>query len=116
MKGREIVEEMTGRAKEAQCFIKWWRRENDFVDYELVEKFARDIQEDQEFAGYELLDVEQMWQVLHSQIGNRIRRETRTKGEFLVWDRKDGRTEECLFTPGSVMAIFDVETKGDVID
>jgi len=116
MKGSEIVKELAGQNGEDKCFIRWWRRENDFVDYELIENFTRDVKPDQEFSGYDLLDLEEMWSVLQEQAGARVRREHRTKGEFLVWDRKDGKTEECLFTPRTVMSVFDVETKGNVVD
>ena len=116
MKGSQILRELKERDIGDKRFIKWWRRENDFVDYELIEHFTRDVSEDQDFAGYELLDTEQMWQALQGQAGERVRREKRTQGEFLLWEKEEGEVQECPFTPKNVIAVFDAETRGNVID
>lgn len=64
MTGREIVKEIGTNRKSDQTFIKWCRKENDFADYELVDRFLASAGTSDEYAGYELLTMEQMWEVL----------------------------------------------------
>jgi hypothetical protein len=113
MRGREIVEQLQGRSQD-KCFIKWWRRENDFSDYELIENFLADVRPEQEFADYRLLSLEEMWAELQKVGADRVRREKRTKGEVIVWEGGGG-SRECPFTGDSVLSIFDVETRGNVV-
>jgi hypothetical protein len=119
MKGSDVVRDLAGQ-KTDRRFIKWWRKENDFVDYELVDDFLADARQEQEFAGYELLDLQQMWETLRRAVPGRVAREKYGQREVIVWSRmaEDGTMKEevCPFTPESVMTIFDVETRGNVLD
>ena len=36
MRGREIVAALNERRTEQHCFVKWWRKEEDFLDYDLI--------------------------------------------------------------------------------
>ena len=120
MKGSEVVHELTGQDTGERCFIKWWRRENDFVDYELVDSFIEQARTDQDFAGYELLNLQQMWETLQRSTAGHVTREKRGQREVIVWTHREAsgkeNTEVCNFTPQTVMAIFDVETRGNVLD
>jgi len=120
MKGSEIVKELRDNKVDQQNFIKWWRRENDFLDYELVAKFLEDVEPNQEFGGYEVLGLEEMWRHLQKIAPERVKREKRGNREVVVWTREaeDGTesTQVCDLTPRNLMAVFDVETRGNVVD
>lgn len=119
MKGSEVVRELAGLPTDRR-FIKWWRKENDFVDYELVDNFLNSIGLEQEFAGFELLDLEQMWETLTRAVPDRVSREKYARREVIVWEHIAGdgtaRTDVLPYTAESVMQIFDAETRGDTLD
>lgn len=118
MTGSEIVRELDKIRTPGQCFIKWWK-ENNFADYEMVQTFRENVAPDQEFAGFELLDLRQMWDALERMYPDSVSLETRPSGECIVWRHDSGAgemvVEECPFTPESVMMIYDIETRGKVI-
>jgi hypothetical protein len=120
MKASEIIIEIRKNKVDEKNFIKWWRKENDFVDYELVETFISTTNPNQEFAGYEILDLQGMWETLQSATPQRVTREKRGHKEVIVWrhlaDDGTEKTEVCSFSPLNVMSIFDAETRGDVVD
>lgn len=118
MNGRQVREEIGMRRDGSTRFIKWWRKENDFVDYELLDKFLKRLDINQEFSGFELLDMEEMWQTLKTWAGDKVSREHRTHGDMIIWHKETPgvvEVEELPFTPDAIMVIFDVETKGDTI-
>ncbi len=117
MKGRDILKELKKTRDPSLGFIKWWRKENDFVDYELIENFLRDAREDQDFAGYELLTKEEMWRILKEVRPEGVELDKRRGEEVILWDRAGGKDAQvCPYTAASIMTIFDVETRGNVID
>ena len=119
MRGSEILSEIEQLPDSGKAFIRWWRPENDFADYELIDDFRRRTSGTQEFGGYELLDVEEMWQRLEKLDPKRLARQKRTKGEFIIWKHATGDggvvEDTFSFSPESVMAIFDEETGGDTL-
>jgi hypothetical protein len=121
MKGQELRDRIRQERRETQFFIKWWRREHDFMYFELIDDLLAQVTDDQEFEGYELMDMEQMWAHLQKIEPEHLSRERRTHGEMIVWKRSDPKqeggekTEVCPFTPKNLMTIFDVETRGMVI-
>ena len=120
MKASEIIRELRANKVDEAGFIKWWRKENDFVDYELIETFFNTTEPNQEFGGYEVLDLQGMWETLKHTTPEHVEREKRGHKEVIVWRhrRDDGSetTEVCTFSPQSVMSIFDAETRGNVIE
>ena len=120
MNGKEIRSQVNQQRKAEHCVIKWWRKENDFVDYELVDRFLETCKPDEEFAGFELLNLEQMWEVLAATTVDRMEREPRRGKEVVVWRRQVGQGyrdfREFPFAPGPLMQVFDEITKGNVID
>ena len=100
-------------------FIKWWRRENDFVDFELIERFLG-TKKLVEFEGYELLNKDEMWEELQLWQPQGLRHGKSTKGEHIEWQYTDKRgqphTYSCPYTAHNIMVIFDKITQGDTIE
>jgi hypothetical protein len=118
MTGEEIRTAISLQKGADSHFIKWWRKENDFVDYELLDKFLGRLEAGQKYSGFELLDLEQMLEVLQRWPSVKVSFEHRTHGDFIHWEHKEhGRTtvEELPFTAASLMYVFDSETRGDTI-
>lgn len=117
MKEETVLDEVNRQRSPDHRFIKWWRREHDFLNFELLSEFEAHGEEGINLLeGFELLDTEEMWEELHRRFPDRVSREKRTKGEFLVWHRPDRETRECPFTPENLITIFNSETRGVVID
>jgi hypothetical protein len=116
MEASELLEKIEAQRREGDQFIRWWRKENDFVDYELIDRFLQRFDDSQVPDGFELLDIETMWQKLKDRVGERVVREKHKQGEMIVWTRPDRQAETCVFNAETIMAIFDEETGGDVIE
>lgn len=119
MRSDEIIRGIVQGRREGKSFIKWWRIENDFTDYELLDSFIEHAGSGDEFAGYELLDTEQMWTELKRWKPSGLKRHRTVHGEQIEWQRKSAggtlNTETRPFTPEAIMEIFDEETGGDVL-
>ncbi|SNB45304.1 hypothetical protein [Geobacter sp. DSM 9736] len=118
MKGYEITRELRERRTGNDQFIKWWRKENDFLDYDLIDRFTTNFRDSEEIYGFDLLDTEEMWNEVKKICGNRVTRITRDGSDYLSWQppRPGKQRQECLFTPQSLINIFDAETKGNPVD
>ncbi len=115
MTSTEIARQIREQRTSDMQFICWWRKEEDFLDYELIDRFLESAGQNLEVGGYELLTTEQMWERLEKVCGKRVMK-TQKAGEALIeWDTKGG-TRTCPYTPKSMIEIFDVETKGNVVD
>ena len=118
MRGSELREAIKRRRNDQTHFIRWWRKENDFVDYELLEPFLRRLDDGLEFSGFELLDIGEMWQTLRRWVPDKVNHEQRIHKDVIVWKREQGSgfmTEELPFSAESIMHIFDRETGGDTV-
>jgi hypothetical protein len=118
MRGREIYSTLEKLRTDEHRFVKWWRKENDFLDYDLIERFIKNAETSEEIDGFDLLTLDEMWDELKRVGGSRVNLRHDPKGDSLEWvhEGKEGtHTEVCAFTPESVMHIFDVETRGNPI-
>ena len=119
MRRGDIVQAIEKGREEGMLFIHWWRKENDFSDYELCDSFVRNADSSHEIGGFDLLNLEQMWDVLTRWKPTGLKRYRSGRGEMIEWQRKgaDGTLERetCALTPETVMYIFDYETRGDVV-
>lgn len=118
MTGDEIKTAITLQQDANTHFIKWWRKENDFVDYELLDSFLERLEPGQKFSGFELLDLDQMYEVLQRWPKVKVSLEHRTHGDFLRWQpsgQDQGPVVELPYTAASLMHVFDSETRGDTI-
>ncbi|KIH76476.1 hypothetical protein SAMN05660860_01575 [Geoalkalibacter ferrihydriticus] len=116
MNGLDIAQGIERTRTDKDKFIRWWRSENDFVDYDLIDRFLDNAREEDEFEGFELIDTETMWETLTSKVPDRVRREKHKDGELIVWERPGKEDQTCPFSAESIMTIFDVETRGNVIE
>lgn len=119
MRKNQILRDIARGKEQGLEFIKWWRLENDFSDFELVDTFIKNADCYHEIADFELLDKEQMWEILKRWKPSGLRRRKTARGESIEWQHltKDGQkhTYTCPYTARSIMSIFDAETGGDTI-
>jgi len=120
MSGREVVRAVEATKTPDHRFIKWWRKENDFTDLELIDTFIAGVGSSDEIGGFELLDMDQAWRLVTRLCPDRVSRRTFDRHEEIIWDRKgkDGalRSYRCDFSPEFLLKIFDVETRGNYVD
>lgn len=122
MTGAEVVERIMRERTADKQFIRWWRREEDWLDYDLVDRFIKNANPNEEIGGYSLVTMEEMWdQVMKLTGPDRLRREPREGSDVVVWKRqpeaKGGEREyTCLYSPESLINILDVETRGNLVD
>lgn len=119
MTGREVLKKITESRSPEQFFVKWDRKENDFTDYDLIDRFVKNLSGSEEFEDVELLTMDEMFSKIKSLTGERVRIIKANAGENVEW-RHEGKsgvtTQTCSYIPETLMTIFDVETKGDTID
>lgn len=120
MRGYEIVKEMRDTGGSKRCFIKWWRKENDFADYELVDTFLANLRPEDEFAGYELLTMDQMWVELRHRAPRRVELGRSHGTPVIRWQHMipgEGTVREEIlpYDAPSLMAVFEEETHGDTL-
>jgi len=119
MTGKDLFKQLEQQREDQHHFIKWWRKENDFVDIELIDSFYESAKAGDQYEGFELLDMEQLWTIVRKQCGERVTRMMKDGQEILRWERLDKgekRVISCSFAPEFLMQIFDVETKGNYIE
>lgn len=118
MSRREITKTINGMRRENHMFVKWWRKENDFLDYDLLDRFMMNGEPGEEIEGVELLTMDDMWHEVKRIGGKRVNLVHDTKGDSIEWTHrvKDTvRTDHCAFTPPALLAIYDVETGGNPV-
>jgi len=119
MKGTEIVKSFDERLTEKHCFVKWWRKENDFLDYDLIERFVKNTSANEDIGGIDLLTMDDMWNEVKRVGGTRVKLVHDRSGDKIEWivkGKKGTRTKVCNYTPKSLLTIFDIETGGNPVD
>lgn len=119
MKGYEIRQSLSNKETDTRCFIKWWRKENDFADYELLDQFLDHLVPESEFESFELLTMEDMLAELRRYASTRVWMEKRKGSKLLHWQHtgRDGALREDIYrySPKVLMALFERETHGDTL-
>ncbi len=115
MKESELLRELREQRTADQVYIKWWRKEEDWLDIDLIDRFVAETGTNREISGYELMTTAQMWDVLKKVCGNRVAREKKNGNELVLWTRK-GEQRSCPLSPESLLEIFDAETRGNYVD
>ena len=119
MRGREIIAALNERRTDNHCFVKWWRKEEDFLDYDLIDRFVENTGGAEEIGGIDLLTMDDMWNEVRRIGGSRVTLLHEKDGDRVEWAHvgKTGlRKNICAFTPETLMEIYDVETKGNPVD
>ncbi|HBA87342.1 MAG TPA: hypothetical protein DCZ75_04930 [Geobacter sp.] len=123
MKGYELVKLINSEkgAHPDRVFIKWWRKEEDFVDFDLVGRFLQNLNDGAEIGGFDLIDQDEMWRTLQNRCGGRVHKEQRDGDWVLRWTPPKGvKVEEKLseypYTPESLLKILDAETDYNYVD
>lgn len=115
MKESDVMKELREKRLTDQVFIKWWRKEEDWLDFDLIDRFVADSGKNQEIGGYELYTMDQMWNELKKVCGDRVAKGKKNGQDVVQWTRK-GQERSCPLIPESLLEIFDAETKGNYVD
>ncbi|ACM22073.1 hypothetical protein Geob_3735 [Geotalea daltonii FRC-32] len=115
MTGLEAVKAVKERRTEKDRFVRWWRKEEDFLDYDLIERFEAESSGTEEIGGLDLLSMEDMWSVVKKVGGTRVNLVHDTGGDRIKWAHK-GKEDVCSFTPENLLTILDAETRGNPVD
>ena len=123
MQGYELVKEIEKErsAHADRIFIKWWRKEEDYIDFDLVARFLETLDYSSDIAGFELIDQDAMWQTLASRTNGRVTKVQRDGRWMLLWTppvgvETDITCTECPYTPEMLLKILDAETNDNFVD
>ncbi len=113
MTGKDAVTRIATERGGGHQFIKWWRKADDVVDYDLVDRFVARARPDEVVDGFELLDLEGLWEVLLSLDPDKLVRVKQGGEEFIQWSWQGPgggeRTSIYPFSPEGIMTLFDEE-------
>ena len=123
MQGYELVKEIEKEknAHSERIFIKWWRKEEDFIDFDLVSRFLENLNYASDITGFELIDQDQMWKVVQSRARGKVTKVQRDGRWMVLWSPPEGaETEltctECPLTPENLLKILDAESGDNFVD
>ena len=119
MRAHDIIKTLEERRDANYRFVKCWRKEEDFLDYDLIDRFLENTKGTEEFGGIDLLTMDDMWNEVRRIGGTRVKLLHDKNGDKVEWVHKGKtglKTNVCAFTPETLMEIFDVETKGNPVD
>lgn len=120
MIAHEILDTIKVQRKPGDVFIKWWRKEEDFVDFELIDRFLVDARPDETLDGFALIGMDDMWEELKRFGGERIAKTQKSGEPYVEWLPPDKTAFEdrryLPYVPETLLDIFEVETGGDYID
>lgn len=120
MKGYDILDKIQKNRLPEHVFVKWDRKENDFVDYDLIDRFIDNLSGDEEMADVNLLTMDEVWSEIKRLVGDKVKIVRTNTGESVEWAHKGKSggvtTQTCPYTPETLMTIFDVETRGNPIE
>ncbi|MBU5611976.1 hypothetical protein [Geomonas azotofigens] len=123
MKGYQLVKEIR-EAKGAhpdRVFIKWWRNEEDFIDFDLLDRFLQNLKEGEKIDGFELINEDEMWRTLEARCQGRISKVKRDGDWVLQWTPPPNRKVEEVqteypYSAESMVKILDSETNYNYVD
>jgi len=123
MQGYELVKEIEKErsAHPDRVFIKWWRKEEDFIDFDLLTRFLENLNYSSDISGFDLIDQDQMWRAVESRTNGRVTRVQKNGDWVLLWTPSKGletdvTCTECPYTPDMLLKILDAETRDNYVD
>jgi hypothetical protein len=119
MRGFDIISTLNDRRTDKHCFVKWWRKETDFLDYDLIDRFVENTKGTEEIGGIDLLTLDDMWNEVRRVGGSRVTLLHEANGDRVKWTHKGKtgvHTNVCAYTPETLMQIYDIETRGNAVD
>jgi len=119
MRGLELMRRLEGEAATDHPFIRWWRPENDFLDYDLLDHFRSSLGKEDEYGGFELLTMNEMWNELRRVAGDRVEHYRTTKrGDVIEWrhlEMNGMMTDIFPYTADAMLTIYDAETRDNPV-
>lgn len=113
MTGTEAVAQVRSRRGKEDCFIKWWRNHDDFVEFELIDQFLGRVAADGIVDGFELYDLAGMWRLFLDLNPDQLALVTSEGTELIQWTWRDAEGRERLssypFTPLGLKSLMDEE-------
>lgn len=117
MTSYELTKAIREQRGSDHSFIKFWRKEEDFLDFDLLDRFLGNLKDDQAIDGFELLNADAMWDQVRKVAGSVVTRTVKEGKEILLWTDVQGTvTKELPFNEESLIAIFDAETDDSYVD
>lgn len=104
-----------------RIFIKWWRKEEDWIDFDLVARFLDNLNEGADIGGFTLIDQDEMWRTIERRCDGRATKVERDGQWVLIYDppkdvEMEDRLPEYPYTPESLLKILDVESNYNYVD
>ena len=113
----EVRKAIKDEIRPNDLFIKWWRKEQDFLDFDLLDRFMNNMQDNQEIDGYGLVDMNEMWGYVQKTAGSKVQRVMKNGVDTLLWCDKDSIVvKEMPYSAESLIEIFDTETDDNFVD
>src|SRR6185369_2777254 len=107
MTSYEVRKAIGDQKRSDQLFIKWWRKEEDFLDFDLLDRFMANLDDDQVIDGYDLVGIDDMWGYVQRVAGDKVERVVKNGVDTIIWTDKDKLvTKEMPFSPQSLIDIF----------
>jgi hypothetical protein len=123
MQGYELAKKIREEkgAHPDRIFIKLWRKEEDYIDFDLVSRFLDNLSDAADFGGFELIDQDEMWKTIERRCDGRASKVQREGRSVLLWTAPKGaEAEEKIYeypdTPESLLKILDLETDFNYVD
>ncbi len=113
MTRKEAIERIRSERRAGHCCVKLWQDNHRIVDFELIDKYVDDSEADDTIEGFELLDLEQMWEALTALDPDNLNRVGTVGGEVIEWwwtDRNGAEKKNSYpFSPEGILTIMNDE-------
>ena len=112
MEYSDLETSITTRRHPKDCFIKWWGTDAANADYDLIDHFLLRGEAVGEVLGFDLLNLEQMWQTFIGLSPDRLTRKRQGVEEVIEWIWSDRQwkthTDSYPFTPEGLMKLMEL--------
>ncbi|HJV34905.1 hypothetical protein [Geomonas sp.] len=124
MQGYELIKkiEMEKSKHPERVFIKWWRKEEDWLDFDLASRFVETLDYSAKIDGFDLLDINQMWRILEQRCNGRVTKVQKDDGSYVLMytppkgAEMEERMPEYPYSPETLLMILDAETDNNFVD